>query len=79
MKRAEIVQRLGLCWDSITVKRDGSVVAKRSFFYTFGGTVETYKKRVLEAFPMATILAAYEHWAEWPDDSYWYVRFTTGE
>lgn len=61
--------------DGLTFHADKTVTARHSYFYRFGMTPEKLEAKVKAAFPQARIVDSGDHWAEWPKDSYIYVRF----
>lgn len=65
--------------DSLTFGRDGTITAKRGFFYRHGMSAELLAEKIKKALPEAIIIEAYEHWAAWPKDSYWVVKFKMPE
>jgi len=59
--------------DGITCKRDGTVEAKRSYFYRFGKTASDFAASVqaqLEAAGIEAVVIGEDRWAAWPKTSY---------
>jgi len=63
--------------DRVICHADGSVTARRTFFYTGGATSSDYLDRVQSTLKTAGIQTSGEsdtRWADWPNDSYWQAR-----
>jgi len=63
--------------DRVICHADGSVTARRTFFYTFGGTSSAYLDMVqstLKAAGIQTFGESNTRRADWPNDSYWQAR-----
>jgi hypothetical protein len=75
MQKKQIREKLAGIADSIRFKRDGSIEAKHGYFYTHGYTEGKMAAGIKAIFPSTEILSSTNHWAAWPRDSYFYVRF----
>lgn len=63
--------------DRVICHADGSVTARRTFFYTGGATSGDYLDRVqatLEAAGIRTFGESDSRWNDWPKESYWQAR-----
>jgi hypothetical protein len=59
----------------VTSHRDGTVTYKVTYFYRYGRNEDRLVAEVLGLFPGSTIVAKGDRWAEWPRESYFWVRF----
>jgi hypothetical protein len=62
-----------VCLDHVTARKDGSVTAKRGYFYKFSTTAESWAEKVAAELTAAGISAhvyGQDAWAEWPKTSY---------
>ena len=63
--------------DSVSFKRDGTLVFKRGYFYRHGMDEQKFAKHVLylleQAGVTATLVSARDRWAPWPRDSFFEV------
>lgn len=78
MKELIRTELLGVA-DKLTFHHDGTITAKRSFFYRHGGSSEKMAQRILARIPKSVIIEQDEVWANWPKDSYWKVKFEVRE
>lgn len=66
--------------DSIRFLADGTIVAKRFFFYRHGATAEGFGARILADVEAITgrryALVAEDHFNQWPKDSFFLARLT---
>lgn len=60
--------------DKVIIRRDGTGIARRGFFYTHGRTSRDFAEAI-EASGF-TVVSHREVWQAWPRDSYWEVVFT---
>lgn len=70
--------------DRVVVRRDGSVMLRRYYFYTFGASAESFRNAVCAVLSAAGVRAqatASDDWAAWPKKSYFtvVVRECSGE
>lgn len=56
--------------------KTGEYKVKMGFYYRHGRSEDTLAAEVRRVLPHATIIAAEEHYNNWPRDSWWEVRFT---
>lgn len=59
--------------DYVTARKDGTVIAKRGYFYTFGTTAESWAEKVAAEMTAAGVSAhvyGQDAWAAWPKTSY---------
>ena len=59
--------------DHVTARKDGTVTAKRAYFYTHGTTAESWAGKVAAELVTAGISAhvcGQDAWAAWPKTSY---------
>jgi len=61
--------------ERFTLKKDGTVVFRRGYFYPHGMTAEKYEEVIEKCFPKfgIVILSSRDNWAPWPRDSYFEV------
>jgi len=53
----------------------GTYNARWGFFYTHGMTAGKRAQEVTDNCPWATVVNSYQHYAQWPKDSYFEVEF----
>jgi hypothetical protein len=58
----------------VVVHGNGEVTIKRSYFYRHGNTAQKWAEQVLKTLPEAEEVDRGDHWAEWPNNSYFWVR-----
>jgi hypothetical protein len=76
MNAKQIRHALRDYFDTVRVAKDGSVVCRRSFFYTSGCSAEKLAAAVKSKIAGAQISEAREQWNQWPRESYFRVAFT---
>lgn len=69
------LNQLIIC-DSVRKQKDGTYLAKSSYFYRHGRTAQMLEARVKAAVPEATVVEVGDRWNNWPKESYFFVRFT---
>lgn len=79
MKKTEIKKRIKEALaGKVRIKKDGTVVAKRHYFYTMGMTSEKWLEVVLNKLkPLGFTIGHTEyenHWNAWPKDSWFEAR-----
>ena len=65
--------------DRITCKANGSVEARRSYFYRMGGTAEKFAANIAEIVAMCGFpvnVTSRDEWAQWPKTSYFCAVIT---
>lgn len=65
--------------DRLITRRDGSVEARRGYFYRNGGTAQGFANRVEKLLAAAGLEARVQgddHWAAWPRESYFLATIT---
>lgn len=75
MTKQEIKSKLGSAFDSLRFRRDGSIVAKRSYFYHNGVTPELLVTGIKQVIPTANIISAEDHFNNWPNESFFKITF----
>ena len=83
MKKAQIRRTvrdaLDTIADRVITHKDGTFSARRTYFYrhgqTAGGFAEKVKHFVTKADFTFVEIDVEDHWAQWPKDSYFQVRF----
>ncbi len=64
--------------DSVIYHKDGTVSVRRSYFYRSGNSAETWSAKVsadLTAHAIEySIIESGDHFADWPAQSYFYIR-----
>ena len=68
-----LASQSNVCSDHVTASKDGTVVAKRAYFYTHGTTAESWAGKVAAELVTAGISAhvcGQDAWAAWPKTSY---------
>lgn len=60
---------------NVTFHRDGTVTYKVTYFYRHGRSEDRLAAEVLGLFPGSAIVDKGDHFAAWPKDSYFWVRF----
>ena len=68
--------------DKVTCKADGTVEARRSYFYRMGGTAEKFAANIADivaycGFPVN--VTGRDEWAAWPKTSYFCAVITPKE
>lgn len=63
--------RMGI--DKVTIHRDGTITAKRSYFYTHGRTADTWAAAVAAKLGNVRIISTADEWRPWPKTSYFVV------
>ncbi len=59
--------------DHVTARKDGTVTAKRAYFYRHGTTAESWAEKVateLTAAGIGAYVDGHDAWAAWPKTSY---------
>lgn len=78
MKRKDVLYKMnyeGFYPDKFIARKDGSFEVKKSYFYRMGNSEEILAKRVLKVFPEAKIIEKRNDFRNWPQTSYFVVRF----
>lgn len=80
MKRKDIQtmieQATGSTCDAFTVKKDGTVVFKKFYFYRHGQTAEGFASRMNKIVGEKMVLVdTFDSWNAWPKDSYFAAVF----
>jgi hypothetical protein len=75
MTKQEIKSKLLNAFDSVTFKRNGHIVAKRSYFYHNGQSASNLAEGIKQLIPTAFILSAEDHFHNWPNESYFQITF----
>lgn len=65
--------------DSMSFKKDGTIVAKRGYFYRHGASPESVAKKLETALAaqgiVIKIIETYDDWKPWPKDSNFIITF----
>ena len=83
MKKAQIKRTvrdaLDMVADRVITHKDGTFTARHTYFYRHGQTADKFADEVAAAIADAnfrfTQIDLEDHWAQWPKDSYFQVRF----
>lgn len=70
-----------VCSDHVTARKDGTVTAKRGYFYRIGTTAESWAEKVAAELVAAGISAdvcSQDAWAAWPKTSYFVAIISEG-
>jgi hypothetical protein len=79
VEKIAIEEKLRGCASKVIFKRNGTIEARHSYFYTFGGNADKLANTIKGRLPDATILEVTDEWHAWPKDSYFRVVFTLPE
>ena len=77
-QRKSIRQRLGAN-RQFSIGRDGVVTVKHGYYYRHGMSADLFARSIQKVIPEAVILDQGDHWAAWPKDSYFWVKFKLPE
>jgi hypothetical protein len=61
--------------DRVVCHRDGTISAKRGFFYKHGQTSEGFANKVIKTITGISLVEHFEDWNAWPKDSWFVVKF----
>lgn len=76
-QRKSIRERLGT--RQFSIGRDGVVTVKHGYYYRHGMTSQLFAESIKKVIPEAVVLDQGDHWAAWPKDSYFWVKFKLPE
>lgn len=74
-----LASQSNVCSDHVTASKDGTVVAKRAYFYAFGTTAESFAEKVAAELTAAGVSAhvwGQDAWAAWPKTSYFVAKIS---
>ena len=70
-----VLQEKGIYPDRLIAHKDGSFTVKESYYYRHGQSPEKIADKIKKAIPWVEIIDTEDEWREWPETSYFVVKF----
>jgi hypothetical protein len=70
-----MLEKARIIVDRVSLKQDGTIELRRSYFYRHGSTAESVADRLAQSLPELRLIEARDEWRAWPKTSYFVAVF----